>query len=237
MIVYARQHERRDAPVVLVGPGVAARADGQAEIRLQDFEDRVQVLRHARRCGWAADRVRRCACRKLACDESTSPSRFCSQLQSWMRLETLRCSSGTSVHSSSGISGLQLGRAHVDPDHAAFVDGLVGGLLDLLGEPAAGRLVGHVHAGAVGVELPAVVDAAQALFLVATPEQVGVAVRAPGVQDGGAAAGGPEGDQVLAQQLQPDRGAVRLGQLFGEQRGQPVAAEELAHGRARARRG
>src|SRR6185503_7627618 len=46
--------------------------------------------------------------------------------------------------------------------------------------------------------------------------------------------GVPETDQRFAQQLDPHGRPVALGDLGGLQRGQPVAAEEPAHQRARA---
>jgi hypothetical protein len=123
-------------------------------------------------------------------------------------------------------------RAHVHPDHAGFVDGLVGRLGDLLGEAAPGRLVRHIDAATISIELPAVVHASQAIVFVATPEQVRVAVRAPGVEDGRATAGGAEGDEVFAQQPQAHGGAIGFGELLGEHGRQPVAAEQVAHRRA-----
>ena len=94
-----------------------------------------------------------------------------------------------------------------------------------------GWLVGHVDAVAADVELPAVVDAANALFLVATEEQRRAAMRAV-VRDQPELAGrDAKGDQVLTQQSQPHRRAVGLRQLARHERGQPVLAHELAHGR------
>jgi hypothetical protein len=39
----------------------------------------------------------------------------------------------------------------------------------------------------------------------------------------------PERHQIFAEQAHADRRAVAIGQFFGQQRRQPVAAEQLAH--------
>jgi hypothetical protein len=53
------------------------------------------------------------------------------------------------------------------------------------------------------------------------------------IQDADAAARIAEGDEPLAQDFQAHGRAVRLGDLPGEEGGQPVAAQHLAHGGAR----
>ncbi len=65
-----------------------------------------------------------------------------------------------------------------------------------------GRLVGHVDAAAVDVELPAVVDAAQSFFFIAAEEQRRAAVRAVVGDQAELVARGPERDQVLAEEAQ-----------------------------------
>ena len=60
-----------------------------------------------------------------------------------------------------------LGRAEIGPDDAAKLAGRIGCRADLVLEVVFRRLVHHVDATAVHVELPAVVDAAQPAFLVA----------------------------------------------------------------------
>ena len=44
-----------------------------------------------------------------------------------------------------------------------------------------------------------------------------------------------EADELVAEQPHAHRRAIGLGQLFGEQRRQPVAPEKIAHRRARSR--
>ena len=66
-----------------------------------------------------------------------------------------------------------------------------------------GGLVGHVDAVAVDVELPAVVDAAQAGFFVAAEEQGRAAVRAVVLDQADLAVGVAEGDELLAEEQDP----------------------------------
>ena len=122
--------------------------------------------------------------------------------------------------------------AHVGPDHAAPLDGRVGLDSDLGVEVAVRRFVHHVQAIAVHVELPAVINAAQATSLVAAEEKGSQSVGAVLVQQSHLAIGVPEGDQILAQQPDSHRGTVGFGQFRGEQGGHPVAAHDFAHGRA-----
>jgi len=126
----------------------------------------------------------------------------------------------------------QLLRSHVGPDDVARFDGRIGSHADLLGEAL--RLVHLVDARTLCVELPAVVDAAQAALLVAGQPERGAAMRAKFVDESHAAAAVAEGDKVLAQQPHPDRRSVRLRQLAGHGRRHPVAAQRFAHRRPRA---
>ena len=119
---------------------------------------------------------------------------------------------------------------HVGPDDAAQFHGRVGGGGHLGREIAVGRLVHHVGALAVDVELPAVIDAAQAAFFVAPQPQRRQPVGAQFLQQADASVGVAEGDQLLAQQLDANRLAVGFGQFPRQQSGHPVAAHQLAHG-------
>src|SRR5216683_3172467 len=70
----------------------------------------------------------------------------------------------------------QLARSHIGPDHPAHLGRRISRQLDLVAE-----LLGLVHlidAIAVDVVLPAVIDAAQARFLIAPEPQRGASVRA-----------------------------------------------------------
>jgi hypothetical protein len=54
-------------------------------------------------------------------------------------------------------------------------------------------------------------------------------VRAELAKHANAPVGFAKGDEVLAEQPEPDRGAIRVRQLFGQQRWHPMAAHEAAH--------
>ena len=99
------------------------------------------------------------------------------------------------------------------------------------GKRARLRLRRHVDDVAVGVELPAVIEAAQSAFLVAAEGERGLAVRTGFAEQPGLAVGVAERDQLFAEQLHPHRRAVRLCDLFGQQRRHPVAAHQPSHRR------
>ena len=80
-----------------------------------------------------------------------------------------------------------LHRAEIGPDDAAQLGGRIRGEAHLVLEVVLFRLVHHVDAGAGHVELPAVIDAAQAAFFVAPEEQRRAAVRAEFVDQADAA--------------------------------------------------
>jgi hypothetical protein len=125
---------------------------------------------------------------------------------------------------------LQIGRAHVRPDDAARLDRRIRWLADLVLEGELFGLVHHVHAAAGHVELPAVVDAAQAAFLVAPEEQGCAPMGAELLEEPDAALGVAEGHEILAQELHPDGRTVGRGQFPGEQRRDPVAPQRVPHG-------
>ena len=139
---------------------------------------------------------------------SMSPSSACSQLQNCTRFLASTCSSGSMFHSRSGRGGGSLLAAHVDPDDAPALAAAVRLLAHLRAERRLHRLVGHVDALAGGVVLPAVIDAPEPRFLVASEEQVRAAVRAVGPEHAHAPVGVAERDEVLAQQADAQRIAV-----------------------------
>src|SRR5579862_8682370 len=94
----------------------------------------------------------------------------------------------------------------------------------------AGKVRG-VDAVAVDVVFPAVIDAADAVFLVAPQKQRGAAMRAAVVHDPDPARTVAERDQLLAEQKQANWRAIRL-QLRRHRRRQPVFAHQPAHHRA-----
>ena len=124
-------------------------------------------------------------------------------------------------------------RAHIGPDQPVALGHRIGLGADLVTELLMRRQVGHLEARAVGVVLPAVIDAAQPAVLVAAEEQRGGAVRAAVVEDSDAPLGVAERDQLLAQQHEAHRRAVGH-ELVRRRRRDPVLAHHLSHRRSRA---
>src|SRR5215475_12233208 len=95
-----------------------------------------------------------------------------------------------------------------------------------------GSMLGSMSGSGGGpskVILPAVIDAAQALLLVATEEERGAAMRALALNQADLAGRDAEGDQVLAQEPDPNGRPVRIRQLAGHEGGDPVLAQQGAH--------
>lgn len=119
----------------------------------------------------------------------------------------------------------------IGPDEAGALHHREGASLDLVLEVLVRQHVRHVNAVAGDVELPAVVDAADAARLVAAEEQRGAAMRAAMVHHADLARAVAEGDQLLAEQHQAERRAVR-GQFRRHAGRDPVLPHQLAHRRA-----
>ncbi len=118
--------------------------------------------------------------------------------------------------------------AHIDPDEAVALGDLVGLGPDLFLVVLMRRRVRHVDAIAVHVEFPAVIDAAEAVLLVAAEEQRGAAMRAAVIHDADPAGAVAKRDQPLAEQQEAQRRAVAL-QFRRHRRRQPVLPHQLAH--------
>ena len=101
--------------------------------------------------------------------------------------------------------------SEVGPHDAAALVCRIRHGLDFGFEVGLRRLVRHVDAVAVDVELPAVVDAAQAGFFIAAEEQRRAPMRAVALDQAGLAVGVAEADQLLAEQHYPQRIGVRFG--------------------------
>ena len=121
-----------------------------------------------------------------------------------------------------------LGRAEIGPQEAARLARRIGLGLEPLAEVCIGA-IRHVEDRAVDRELPAVIEAAQALVLVASERQRDAAVRTALFQEPQLAVAVLEGDQPLAQHLDPHGIAVRARQLLGQADGMPEASEHVAH--------
>ena len=124
----------------------------------------------------------------------------------------------------------QIGRSHVRPHDPSGFHRRIRRDVDLVREALG--LVHLVHAAAVGIELPAVVDAPQPALLVASEEERDAAMRTELVEEPDAALGVAERDEVFAEELDAHGRTVRLGQLPREQRGDPVPTHRVAHRRA-----
>ena len=122
-----------------------------------------------------------------------------------------------------------LARTHVGPDHAVDVAARIGARADLVLEGALLGLVGHVHAAAGHVVLPAVVGTAEPALLVAAEEERGAAMRTVGRQQTDVAPGVAEDHEVLAQQADLLGRAVGHGQRRRGQARHPVLAQQIAH--------
>ena len=127
---------------------------------------------------------------------------------------------------------LVLGGAHIGPDQPAALDARIGLGLHARLQIVVARLARQVDAVAVDVELPAVIDAAEAALFIAAEEQRRGAVRAVLVEQADAALAVAEHDEPLAHQLHAHRRIVGLGDVVRKARRDPVAAHQLAHRRA-----
>src|SRR5579859_3692661 len=92
-----------------------------------------------------------------------------------------------------------LRRAHIGPDTTTRFSCGVSPQPDLVFETQITGFVGHVDALPTCVVLPAVIGAAEAFLLVASPEEMRVAMGAVRRREPDRAGGGPERDQVLTQ--------------------------------------
>ena len=159
--------------------------------------------------------------------ESMPPSSACSQLHSCQRLEVKVCRRHPANSHSGGPGWCSGSPMYVHRTSPTLTSGIAP-QLDLPAEAALPlvRLGRDLDALAVHVVLPAVVGAPQPGLLVAAEPQRHAPVRAELVHQAVSPLGVPEGDQPFGQQLDADRRAVVLGQFRGEQRGNPVLAEQ-----------
>src|ERR1044071_6351888 len=124
-----------------------------------------------------------------------------------------------------------VGRAEISPYKAAQLDRRIGGEVDVLLELVLRRLVHLVDTVTRDVEFPAVIGAPEPAFLIAPEPQRNAAVRAEFVDKADPAVAVAERDEVLAEQLDPDRRAVGLGNLRRHAGGDPISPHRLAHRR------
>src|SRR4029434_446210 len=122
-------------------------------------------------------------------------------------------------------------RPHPDPDKATSFSYRV--RLGPLSQPLRGsrRFRWHVHHVAFDIELPAVIEAAQTAFFVATERKRGAAMQAIFSEHPELSVGIPEDDQVLTEQPRSRRRTIGLGNFLGHAYRKPVATHNAAHGR------
>src|SRR5256714_3001955 len=124
-----------------------------------------------------------------------------------------------------------VGRAEIGPDEATELDRRIGSDVDVLLELVLRRLIELVEAIAFDVELPAVIDAPETTFLVASEEQRHPAMRAEFVDQTDPAVAVAERDEILAEQSDAGRRTVRLGDLRRQAGGGPKTPHRPAHPR------
>jgi hypothetical protein len=130
--------------------------------------------------------------------------------------------------------GLLLDRPHVGEQQSAPLVDLVGALAEVLLDAAGRRLGRRVKNGAVDIEMPAVVAAADAALGNDAVLERCTAVHAMPMQQSDASRAIAKHHQVFAQQAHGHRQVLEFG---AEQKRMPVAAQVFAAGRAGAHRG
>src|SRR6266568_2204764 len=229
----------RDPPIIVAGIRIAPRADDQAAGRVEDVEAGLRGFREPRARGipmeWVGGQIPAVQERNMAGIDAALDRLQVVALLPPFGGDAMR--RGQMHPLEVRQRRLFLRRPHVGPDDSAQLHARVRLELDALAYSALFRLGGQVHALAVHVVLPPVVRAAQPALLVAAEPERHAAMGAELVDDADAPFAVAERDQVLSQQLHANGGAVALRQLPVEQRGYPVAPEQLAHRRAGARAG
>src|SRR5262245_17175697 len=132
-----------------------------------------------------------------------------------------------------GQRRLQCRWSHVGPDNAADFHRWVGRGTNLILEMQFARLIHHVDTAALNVELPAVVDTAQATLFIAAKKQRYPPMRTVLLEKPDTTGRVTKGYQVFAQQLDAHRWAIGFRHLPREQRRHPVPAHGLSHRHAR----
>src|SRR5207302_8804269 len=105
-----------------------------------------------------------------------------------------------------------VGRAEIGPDDAAELDRRRGSDVDVLLELVLRRLIELVEAIAFDVELPAVIDAPETTYLVASEEQRHPAVRADFVDQADPAIAVVARDEILTDSFDAHRRTVSGGE-------------------------
>ena len=124
-----------------------------------------------------------------------------------------------------------VGRPEVGPHPAAPFLHRPGRLLHTRLECAGVRLGGHVEHVAVDIHFPAVIQAAQSTFFVASQHQRGTPVRTQFIQYAHLAVAIAKHHQIMTEHPCLHRRAIGLGYFLAQADGYPVPAHQLPHWR------
>jgi hypothetical protein len=225
-----------DAPVVLVVLGIAARPDIKAAVAFDHLEHRLHVAHVVFVALGAAEQRVGGHVGAMQPRHVTGIDAALHRLQPIALLQALRheaLAGGYQRELPLRQRRRSLRRPHIGPQHAALLDEGVGFQLDAFGKAAFRRLRRHFDALPGDVELPAMIRAAQAAFLVASEPQRGAAMRAEFVDQAVTAFAVSKRNQPLGKHFHPHRRAVVLRQFLRQQNRGPIAAEHLPHRRRR----
>ena len=125
---------------------------------------------------------------------------------------------------------------HVGPDDTAAFDAGISRMMNALGERQLGRNVRHLQTFANRRKFPAVINAAQAIFLDPAVKQRRQPVWAKGTDQTEHAVLGAKQHQIFTEQFDPHRPAAGLLHIRRRCHGYPVLAEQIAHQRSGATR-
>src|SRR5438552_32729 len=124
-----------------------------------------------------------------------------------------------------------LGRTHVGPHQITELTRRIGGEADPTAHRVVTREGRYLHAVAARVELPAVVDAADAALLVAAEEEVGASMGADGLDETDAVVAVAKRNELFTENRDAHRRPVTFRDLAREEHRDPEPAEQLSHGR------
>src|SRR4029077_2988917 len=120
-------------------------------------------------------------------------------------------------------------RSEIGIDHAAGFVGRIGSVMKFFSEIAVPRFRPRFEDVSIDIILPAVVNAAQPTLFVAAEIQRRPAMGATLGKQANATLAVPKSNQLLTQQSNAHRRAVRRGNFLGQKRRNPIASYEFAH--------
>ena len=228
--------ERRDAPVVTAGIGIAPRADQQAAIELGHVKERHLVMLVVEVAAAALEQRVAPECAAVQKRHMAGVDAAFDRLQIVRFLQALADEAALRRDRhplQRRRIGPQCRRAHVGPNHAAALDHRIGLEMDPLAHAGFVRFRRQFDTMAIDVVFPAVIGAAQAVRLVAAEPQRDTAMRAELLDHADASAGIAKGQQLFSEQLHSHRRAIRHRQFMVVKGRDPVAAKVVTHQGAR----